>query len=48
MPVGADASTLILTDHLIHHRARLGVHDRLLGIPVPGMNGPAADDRPAS
>ena len=81
MPVGSDASTLILADldaevtatrrmiaafpaaqaewrpHersrtlaalAIHHRAQLGVHYRLLGLPVPGMYGPSADDRPAS
>ena len=30
--------------HLIHHRAQLGVYYRLLGVPVPGMYGPSADD----
>jgi uncharacterized damage-inducible protein DinB len=31
-------------DHLIHHRAQLGVYLRLLDKPVPGMYGPSADD----
>ena len=39
---------ILCLSHLIHHRAQLGVHYRLLGVPVPGMYGPSADDRPAS
>lgn len=36
-------------NHLIHHRAQLGVYYRLLGIPVPGLYGPSADEgTPAS
>jgi uncharacterized damage-inducible protein DinB len=31
-------------DHLIHHRAQLGVYLRLLGKPIPGMYGPSADE----
>lgn len=31
-------------DHLIHHRAQLGVYLRLLDIPVPGLYGPSADE----
>lgn len=31
--------------HLIHHRAQLATYYRLLGVPVPGMYGPSADDR---
>jgi uncharacterized damage-inducible protein DinB len=31
--------------HIIHHRAQLGVYLRLLGIPVPGIYGPTADER---
>jgi uncharacterized damage-inducible protein DinB len=31
--------------HLIHHRGQLSVYLRLLGIPVPGMYGPSADER---
>ena len=30
-------------DHLIHHRAQLGVYLRLLDKPVPGTFGPSAD-----
>jgi hypothetical protein len=47
MPVGSNASTLVRAD-LIHHRAQFGVRYRLLGLPVPRMYGPSADDRPAS
>ncbi len=31
-------------NHLIHHRAQLGVYLRLLGVPVPAAYGPSADD----
>jgi uncharacterized damage-inducible protein DinB len=31
-------------DHLIHHRAQLGVYLRLLGVPIPGSYGPSADE----
>jgi uncharacterized damage-inducible protein DinB len=31
-------------NHLVHHRAQLGVYLRLNGIPVPGMYGPSADE----
>ncbi len=31
-------------NHLVHHRAQLGVYLRLLGIPIPGMYGPSADE----
>jgi uncharacterized damage-inducible protein DinB len=30
-------------DHLIHHRAQLGVYLRLLDQPIPGSYGPSAD-----
>jgi uncharacterized damage-inducible protein DinB len=30
-------------DHLIHHRAQLGVYLRLLDTPIPGSYGPSAD-----
>lgn len=32
-------------NHLVHHRAQLGVYLRLLEIPVPGVYGPSADDQ---
>ena len=31
-------------NHLYHHRGQLTVYLRLLGIPLPGMYGPTADD----
>lgn len=31
-------------NHMIHHRAQLGVYLRLLDIPVPGIYGPTADE----
>jgi uncharacterized damage-inducible protein DinB len=34
----------VFMDHLIHHRAQLGVFLRLLDVPIPGMFGPSADD----
>jgi uncharacterized damage-inducible protein DinB len=32
-------------NHLIHHRAQLGVYFRLNDIPVPGVYGPSADEQ---
>jgi uncharacterized damage-inducible protein DinB len=32
--------------HLAHHRGQLSVYLRLLGVPVPSMYGPSADERP--
>jgi len=34
-------------NHLVHHRAQLGVYLRLLGVPVPAVYGPSADESPA-
>jgi uncharacterized damage-inducible protein DinB len=31
-------------NHLVHHRAQLGVYLRLNNIPIPGMYGPSADE----
>ncbi len=31
-------------NHMVHHRAQLGVYLRLNDLPVPGMYGPSADD----
>jgi uncharacterized damage-inducible protein DinB len=31
-------------DHMVHHRAQLGVYLRLLGQPIPGSFGPSADE----
>jgi len=33
-------------NHLIHHRAQLGVYLRLNDIPLPAMYGPSADEQP--
>ena len=35
----------VFMDHLIHHRAQLGVYLRLLDVSIPGMYGPSADDQ---
>jgi uncharacterized damage-inducible protein DinB len=35
----------VFMNHLIHHRAQLGVFLRLLDVPIPGMYGPSADDQ---
>src|SRR5438045_7519628 len=34
----------MLVNHIIHHRAQLGVYYRMLGVPVPGVYGPTADE----
>ena len=34
-------------NHLIHHRAQLGVYLRLNDIPVPSIYGPSADEQPS-
>ncbi len=39
-----DAYRRIAMNHLVHHRAQLGVYLRLLGVGIPGMYGPSADD----
>ena len=43
MPRAACIRTMVL-NHIIHHRAQLTVYYRLLGIPVPGLYGPSADE----
>ena len=35
----------MMMNHLVHHRAQLGVYLRLLGIPVPKTYGPSADEQ---
>jgi uncharacterized damage-inducible protein DinB len=32
-------------NHLVHHRAQLGVYLRLLDVPLPGSYGPSADEQ---
>lgn len=44
-----DASRMVLyrtafLNHMVHHRAQLGVYLRLLNIPIPGLYGPSADE----
>jgi uncharacterized damage-inducible protein DinB len=34
----------MIFNHLIHHRGQLTVYYRLLGVPVPGLYGPSADE----
>jgi len=42
MPKAAVLRTFVF-DHMIHHRAQLGVYLRLLDVPVPQTFGPTAD-----
>jgi uncharacterized damage-inducible protein DinB len=43
MPRAAVLRTVVL-NHLIHHRAQLGVYLRLNNVAIPGMYGPSADE----
>jgi uncharacterized damage-inducible protein DinB len=45
MPRVAVVRSMIM-NHMIHHRAQLGVYLRMNDVPVPGMYGPSADDAP--
>jgi uncharacterized damage-inducible protein DinB len=45
MPKGAIYRSMVM-NHLIHHRAQLGVYLRLNDIELPGMYGPSADETP--
>ena len=40
-----NAYRTLFLDHMIHHRAQLGVYLRLLGEPVPATFGPTADNK---
>jgi uncharacterized damage-inducible protein DinB len=44
MPRVAVIRTFVL-NHIIHHRAQLGVYLRLNDIPVPALYGPTADEQ---
>jgi uncharacterized damage-inducible protein DinB len=35
---------LMVINHLVHHRAQLGVYLRLLNVSIPGVYGPSADE----
>lgn len=37
----------MIMNHMIHHRAQLGVYLRLNDVAIPGMYGPSADDQNA-
>jgi uncharacterized damage-inducible protein DinB len=45
MPRLSVLRTMVM-NHMIHHRAQLGVYYRLLDIPVPSAYGPTADESP--
>jgi uncharacterized damage-inducible protein DinB len=45
MPKAAVMRSFVM-NHLIHHRAQLGVYLRLNDIPVPSIYGPSADENP--
>ena len=34
---------LMCVDHMVHHRAQMGVYLRMLGVALPGLYGPSAD-----
>jgi uncharacterized damage-inducible protein DinB len=34
----------VVMNHLVHHRAQLGVYLRLMDVAIPGMYGPSADE----
>jgi uncharacterized damage-inducible protein DinB len=34
----------MVLNHLVHHRAQLGMYLRLVDLPVPQMYGPTADE----
>jgi uncharacterized damage-inducible protein DinB len=40
-----NAYRTMFLDHMIHHRAQLGVYLRLLDVPVPATFGPSADEK---
>ena len=40
-----DSYRNMFLDHMIHHRAQLGVYLRLLDVPVPSTFGPSADEK---
>ena len=42
-PRGAVIRTVVI-NHIVHHRAQLGVYYRMLGVPIPGSYGPSADE----
>ena len=45
MPTKAEVMQNFFFNHLVHHRAQLGVYLRLLDIAIPGSYGPSADEQ---
>lgn len=45
LPRGAVLRSIML-NHWYHHRGQLSVYLRLLGVPVPSIYGPSADENP--
>ena len=45
LPKAAVLRTFVM-NHMIHHRAQLGVYLRLNDVPVPSVYGPSADENP--
>ena len=45
MPKAAVLRSFVM-NHMIHHRAQLGVYLRLCDVPVPAVYGPSADEAP--
>ena len=45
LPVGAVLRTIML-NHWYHHRGQLAVYLRQVGVPVPSIYGPSADENP--
>lgn len=41
-----DVVRTIMLNHSYHHRGQLTVYYRLLGVPVPSVYGPSADENP--
>ena len=41
----AEVLRTFVMNHIIHHRAQLGVYLRLNDVPVPGLYGPSADEK---
>ncbi len=46
VPVTTMGIRMLTFNHWYHHRAQLGVYLRLLGVPIPSVYGPSADDNP--
>ena len=44
----AAAVRVLALNHVVHHRGQLSVYLRLLGVPVPSIYGPSADEAPGA